>query len=230
MSRMSPEELAKFTLDDNLGGTSSTIHVKAIRRIYGDKANDVIEGLKSNPSVAVPLVLRRLRYKENEWRHAQKRHENDEGKTGPHIFLSYTDKNILDDAANLLIHHVKRQTGVHKQDKQRIKQLLRHSIPDMFHHRRQELSDDERDTDDKMDSDVSTNKENLGNAGNTPKGCNNNNNNKIKRETPNDVTVCANSKPPTANFKSAPSPNSSVPQEPPAVPVVKPEEHPSNHP
>ncbi|CAA9997385.1 unnamed protein product [Nesidiocoris tenuis] len=32
MSRMSPEELAKFTLDDNLGGTSSTIHVKAIRR------------------------------------------------------------------------------------------------------------------------------------------------------------------------------------------------------
>ncbi|CAA9997386.1 unnamed protein product, partial [Nesidiocoris tenuis] len=81
-----------------------------------------------------------------------------------------------------------------------------------------------------MDSDVSTNKENLGNASNTPKGCNNNNNNKIKRETPNDVTVCANSKPPTANFKSAPSPNSSVPQEPPAVPVVKPEEHPSNHP
>ena len=28
-------------------------------RIYGDKAPDIIEGLKKNPAVAVPLVLRR---------------------------------------------------------------------------------------------------------------------------------------------------------------------------
>ena len=32
---------------------------KAIHRIYGDKAPDVIEGLKKNPAVAVPLVLKR---------------------------------------------------------------------------------------------------------------------------------------------------------------------------
>ena len=29
-------------------------------RIYGDKASDIIEGLKKNPSVAVPIVLRRF--------------------------------------------------------------------------------------------------------------------------------------------------------------------------
>ena len=29
-------------------------------RIYGDKAGDIIEGLKKNPAVAVPLVLKRL--------------------------------------------------------------------------------------------------------------------------------------------------------------------------
>lgn len=28
-------------------------------RIYGDKAPDIIDGLKKNPVVAVPLVLRR---------------------------------------------------------------------------------------------------------------------------------------------------------------------------
>lgn len=69
---MSPEELAKFHLDDHLGGTSQTIHQRAIHRIYGDKSGEIIQGLKKNPSVAVPIVLKRLKVKEEEWRDAQK--------------------------------------------------------------------------------------------------------------------------------------------------------------
>lgn len=61
MSRLLPDELLKFRLDDALGGTSATIQQRAIRRIYGDKAPDIIEGLKKNPGVAVPVVLRRLK-------------------------------------------------------------------------------------------------------------------------------------------------------------------------
>ncbi len=72
LSRMSPEESSKFRLDNSLGGSSETIHRKAIHRIYGDKAPDIIEGLKKNPAVAVPLVLRRLKAKEDEWREAQR--------------------------------------------------------------------------------------------------------------------------------------------------------------
>jgi paired amphipathic helix protein Sin3a len=72
MSRMPPEEAARYRLDDCLGGTSPTIHQRAIRRIYGDKAADIIEGLKRNPVVAVPLVLRRLKAKDSEWREVQK--------------------------------------------------------------------------------------------------------------------------------------------------------------
>jgi paired amphipathic helix protein Sin3a len=64
---------------------------------------------------------------------------------GPHLVLPYKDKTVLDDAANLLIHHVKRQTGIHKEDKQRIKHLLRQFVPDLFFHPRQELSEDERE-------------------------------------------------------------------------------------
>lgn len=63
LQRMSPEEAARFRLDDCLGGNSPTIHQRAIRRIYGDKAPDIIDGLKKNPVVAVPLVLRRLKAK-----------------------------------------------------------------------------------------------------------------------------------------------------------------------
>lgn len=72
MSKMTPDELSRFKLDDSLGGTSQTIHQRALRRIYGDKAPDIVEGLKKNPNVAVPVVLRRLKAKEEEWREAQK--------------------------------------------------------------------------------------------------------------------------------------------------------------
>ena len=72
MSRMPPEEAARYRLDDCLGGSSPTIHQRAIRRIYGDKAGDIIDGLKRNPVVAVPLVLRRLKSKDEEWREVQK--------------------------------------------------------------------------------------------------------------------------------------------------------------
>ena len=49
LSRMPPEEAARYRLDDCLGGTSATVHQRAIRRIYGDKSADIVEGLKRNP-------------------------------------------------------------------------------------------------------------------------------------------------------------------------------------
>lgn len=209
MSRMSSEEMSRFRLDDCLGGNSPTIHQRALRRIYGDKAADIIQGLKKNPVVAVPVVLRRLKTKEEEWREAQKgfnkqwreqnekyylksldhqginfkqndikslrskslfneietlydeRHEQNEEIAqelqpvlGPHLVLPFKDKTILEDAANLLIHHVKRQTGIQKQEKTKIKQILRHLVPDLFFSPRQQLSDDEREDDKDMAMDV----------------------------------------------------------------------------
>ena len=201
MSRMPPEEAARYRLDDSLGGSSPTIHQRAIRRIYGDKSSDIIDGLKRNPVVAVPLVLRRLKAKDAEWREVQKqfnkiwrdqnekhylksldhqganfkqndirairskallneietlydeRHEQLDQNGGavvtgvPHLTVAYKDKTVLDDAANLLIHHVKRQTSIHKEDKQKIKTLLKQSLPDIFFHPRQDLSDTESEKD-----------------------------------------------------------------------------------
>lgn len=72
LNRMGPDEIAKFKLDDCLGGNSPTLHQRALRRIYGDKSAEIIEGLKKNPAVAVTVVLKRLKIKEDEWREAQK--------------------------------------------------------------------------------------------------------------------------------------------------------------
>ncbi|XP_042717964.1 paired amphipathic helix protein Sin3b isoform X4 [Chrysemys picta bellii] len=71
LSRMSQEDQEKFRLDDCLGGTSEVIQRRAIYRIYGDKAPEIIESLKKNPVTAVPVVLKRLKAKEEEWREAQ---------------------------------------------------------------------------------------------------------------------------------------------------------------
>ena len=47
-----------------------------------------------------------------------------------------------------LIHHVKRQTSIHKEDKHKIKVMLKHFLMDRFKHPRQDLSEDEREDDD----------------------------------------------------------------------------------
>lgn len=62
---------------------------------------------------------------------------------GPHLTLSYRDRSVLDDACNLLLHHVRRQSGIQKEDKRKIKQILKRFVPDLFNHPRMEMSDDE---------------------------------------------------------------------------------------
>ena len=66
-----PDDVARFRLDDMLGGNSEVLMRVALNRLYGDKTAGIIEGLKCNPAAAVPIVLRRLVAKEKEWRTAQ---------------------------------------------------------------------------------------------------------------------------------------------------------------
>ena len=72
LANMSPAELEGFELGDNLGGTSEVIYQRALKKIYGEKHLSILEGLKSNPSVAVPVVLKRLKQKDEEWRKVQR--------------------------------------------------------------------------------------------------------------------------------------------------------------
>nr|XP_055048514.1 SIN3 transcription regulator family member Aa [Misgurnus anguillicaudatus] len=216
LSRMSAEEQAKFRLDNTLGGSSEIIHRKAIQRIYGEKALDIIDGMKKNPAVSVPIVLKRLKLKEEEWREAQRgfnkiwREQNEKyylksldhqginfkqndtkvlrSKTllseiesifderqeqasednavppsGPHLTLTYDDRQILEDAAALIIHHVKRQSSINKEDKYKIKQIIYHFIPDMLFSQRGVLSDaEEEDDEEDLDLDEGASKKHNG--------------------------------------------------------------------
>ena len=70
---MTTEEKANFKLPDGLGGQSKTIYKRIIQKVYDiERGNEVIDALQNNPAVAVPVVLRRLKQKVEEWRRAQR--------------------------------------------------------------------------------------------------------------------------------------------------------------
>lgn len=73
IANMTPEQKASFKLPPGLGHTSQTIYKKVIRKIYDkDRGFEVIDALHENPAVAVPVVLKRLKQKDEEWKRAQR--------------------------------------------------------------------------------------------------------------------------------------------------------------
>ncbi|UJR37933.1 hypothetical protein I4U23_030619 [Adineta vaga] len=75
MNTLTSEQMTNFQLDDQLGGQSVFTQRQAVQRIYGERANEIIDGLKRNPRVAVPIVLKRLKSKDEEWRESKKNFE-----------------------------------------------------------------------------------------------------------------------------------------------------------
>ncbi|KAL7534835.1 hypothetical protein ACHAXR_006109 [Thalassiosira sp. AJA248-18] len=61
-------KIYQYTLDGRVLGV---IHKHAIKRIYGDDGNEMLELCFKNPAVALPIVVNRLRQKDEEWRAAR---------------------------------------------------------------------------------------------------------------------------------------------------------------
>jgi len=71
------------------------------------------------------------------------------GNTG--LMTLTVDTSVLDDAVSLIIHHVKRQSSIHCDEKRKIKRFLRQFLPTLFSLPPSELSDDDDDDDDLPD-------------------------------------------------------------------------------
>lgn len=73
IANMTAEEKAHFKLPPGLGHTSTTIYKKVIRKIYDkDRGFEVIDALHENPAIAVPIVLKRLKQKDEEWKRSHR--------------------------------------------------------------------------------------------------------------------------------------------------------------
>lgn len=72
IANMQPEDKAVFKLPLNLGHTS-TIYEKVLKKIYGEpRYHEVVDALRETPAVAVPIVLRRMKQKDEEWKRAHR--------------------------------------------------------------------------------------------------------------------------------------------------------------
>ena len=73
IAEMSADEQRAFKLPDGLGdGYSKTIYKLVIKKIYDkERGQEVIDCLHEHPAVAVPIILKRLKQKDEEWRRNQ---------------------------------------------------------------------------------------------------------------------------------------------------------------
>ncbi|KAJ3508561.1 hypothetical protein NLJ89_g5689 [Agrocybe chaxingu] len=73
IAQMSPEDRGNFKLKANLGGSWKAIHQRVIKKIYGREAGlEVIQAMQETPAHAIPVVLQRLKQREEEWKRAQR--------------------------------------------------------------------------------------------------------------------------------------------------------------
>ena len=73
LNEMPLGERAALRLRPDLGGQSRWIYMRTFKKVYGkDAGTEVYQALQEAPAVAVPVVLARLKQKNEEWRRAQR--------------------------------------------------------------------------------------------------------------------------------------------------------------
>ena len=73
VEEMTNDERNSWRLKADFGGPSKWIYHKTIKKIYGrDSGTEIIQALQDCPGVAVPVVLHRLKQKEDDWRRAMR--------------------------------------------------------------------------------------------------------------------------------------------------------------
>lgn len=73
IAQLNVEERGSFKLKPNLGGSGKPVHFRVIKKIYGrDRGMEVMQAMQDSPAQAIPLILARLKQKEEEWKRAQR--------------------------------------------------------------------------------------------------------------------------------------------------------------
>ncbi|MDA4131817.1 MAG: hypothetical protein OK454_01650 [Thaumarchaeota archaeon] len=72
MLAMNAQERESFKMPPGLGGQSTSIYKRVLKKIYGpEKGAEVVNDLFNRPFAVVPIVLSRLKQKDEEWRFSQ---------------------------------------------------------------------------------------------------------------------------------------------------------------
>ncbi|KAG6837451.1 hypothetical protein H0H93_008994 [Arthromyces matolae] len=73
LGQMNPEDRPRYAPKPNLNGTWKPLHTRVVKKLYGrDVGLSVVASMQESPHIAVPVVLNRLKQKEEEWKRAQR--------------------------------------------------------------------------------------------------------------------------------------------------------------
>ncbi|EHL02139.1 putative Paired amphipathic helix protein pst1 [Glarea lozoyensis 74030] len=72
---LSAEERRVFRMPIGLGGQSQAIYKRVLKKIYGERGPEVASDLFKDPCAVLPIVLARLKQKDEEWRFTQREWE-----------------------------------------------------------------------------------------------------------------------------------------------------------
>ena len=75
MLAMTPAERESFHMPAALAGQSTSIFKRICKKIYGDRGIDVVNDMYSHPFDVVPVLLARMKQKDEEWRFSQREWE-----------------------------------------------------------------------------------------------------------------------------------------------------------
>ncbi|KAI9306630.1 hypothetical protein BJ944DRAFT_45137 [Cunninghamella echinulata] len=73
LENLTIEEQERYTFPSGLGGQTMSIYERALKKIYGpDRGPEVIQMLYAEPARAVPIIMKRLKQKDEEWTKGQR--------------------------------------------------------------------------------------------------------------------------------------------------------------
>ncbi|KAI8971599.1 hypothetical protein BDF20DRAFT_837905 [Mycotypha africana] len=73
LASMTDAERVNFKLSPGIGGPSKCIYQRTIKKIYGrEQGREIIDMLHNHPAQTVPVILKRLKQKDEEWRKSQR--------------------------------------------------------------------------------------------------------------------------------------------------------------
>ncbi|KAI1160718.1 hypothetical protein F5B18DRAFT_495815 [Nemania serpens] len=76
MLNLTPHEREAFQMPPGLGGSSTSIYKRVLKKIYGaERGAEVVNEMFSDPFAVVPVILARLKQKDEEWRFTQREWE-----------------------------------------------------------------------------------------------------------------------------------------------------------
>lgn len=75
MLALSPEEREMFHMPNALAGQSTSIFKRICKKIYGDRGIEVVNDMYAHPFNVIPILLARMKQKDEEWRFSQREWE-----------------------------------------------------------------------------------------------------------------------------------------------------------